>query len=97
MAISTYDKGDTVRFSAAFTVTGVATDPSEVILKIKQPSSVISTYNYSLAEISKLSAGNYYKDVIMTQSGQLYYHFEGTGTVASVEEAYLIVRPSEFD
>lgn len=97
MAIKTYDKGDTVRFSAGFTVSGVATDPSEVILKIKQPNSVISSYNYSLAEISKVSTGNYYKDVVMTQSGQLYYYFEGTGTVASVEESYLIIRPSEFD
>lgn len=97
MAINTYDKGDTIRFSAAFTASGVATDPTDVILKVKQPDGTTVTYKYSLAEITKSSTGNYYKDVVTTQTGQLWYHFAGTGVLVTVEESYMIVRPSEFD
>jgi len=97
MATNTYDTGDVVRFSAEFTSDGVLTDPTEVTLKIKQPNGTISTYTYGAAEITRVSTGNYYKDVEMTQTGQLWYRFSGTGALISAEESYLIIRPSEFD
>ena len=97
MAINTYDKGDMVRLYAYFTVSGSYADPTDVTLKVKQPNSTITTYLYSLAEVSKDSVGNYHKDVSMTQTGQLWYRYEGSGAVISAEESYLIISPSEFD
>lgn len=97
MAINTYDKGDVVRLYAYFTVSGSYADPTDVTLKVKQPSGTISTYLYSLAEVSKDSVGNYHKDIEMTLTGQLWYRYAGSGAVVSAEESYLIINPSEFD
>jgi hypothetical protein len=97
MAINTYDKGDTVRLSSAFTSDGVPADPTDAILKIKKPDGTIETYKYSLAEVTKESTGNYYRDVLMSQIGQLWYHWEGTGAIVTAGESYVVIRPSEFD
>jgi hypothetical protein len=97
MAINYYDKGDVVRLYAYCTISGSYADPTELTLKTKQPDGTISTYLYSLTQIDKDSVGHYHKDVEMTQAGQFWYRYEGTGALVSAEETYLIVRPSEFD
>jgi hypothetical protein len=97
MAIKTYDKGDTVRLEADFTSGGTPADPTDVTLQVKQPNGTIDSYTYLAAEITRVTTGSYYRDVEMTQTGQLYYHFAGSGALVTAEETYLIVRPSEFD
>mgnify|MGYP003337657747 CR=1 FL=1 len=43
---TSYDRGDLVRLTATFTVSGVATDPSGVVLYVRQPSGTLTTLTY---------------------------------------------------
>jgi hypothetical protein len=91
-----YDEGDLVRLTAAFTVASVATDPTTVTLKVKDPSGNVTTYTYALAEVTKDSTGNYHKDITIDEPGVWYYRWIGTGTVVAADEARLDVASSEF-
>jgi len=93
---NTYDKGDSVRLGATFTVSDVNTDPTTVTLKVKNPAGVTSTYTYGAAEITKSATGIYYKDITVTDDGMYYYRFEGTGTCVAASEHGFEVRKSEF-
>ena len=57
----------------------------------------IDTYTYGAAEVTKDSIGQYHKDIEMVRRGQLWYRYEGSGNVVSVEESYIVVDDSEFD
>lgn len=89
---STYDKNDLVRLSCAFTVGGTATDPTTVTLKVKDPSGNTDTYTYALAQITKGTTGNYYKDVTVDEVGIWTYQYMGTGACQAVSEGWLEVR-----
>jgi len=95
-AINTYDIGDTIRLRATFTISGAATDPTTITLKVKNNSGTTSTYTYAGGTVSKTSTGIYYKDISLTNDGVWYYRFEGTGAVAAASEGQFIVRASEF-
>ena len=94
--MNSYPKGQTVRFSAAFTVSAVATDPTAVTLKTKDPAGTIATYTYALGELTKDSTGNYHKDIALATAGIWHYRWEGTGPAAGVEEAALSVETGAF-
>ncbi len=91
-----YDKGDLIRLSAAFTVSGTPTDPTTVTFKVKTPSGTTTTYTYALAQITKDSTGNYHKDISASEAGFWYCRMEGTGTVESADEISFEVMPTEF-
>ena len=93
---NTYEIGDKVRIKATFTVSGVKTDPTTITLRVKSPSNVISIYTYALFEITKSATGMYHKDISITESGEWFYRWEGTGAVETADEAYLVVENSEF-
>ncbi len=90
-----YQRNQTVRITGTFTVSGTATDPTTVTLKVKDPAGTVSTYTYAEAQITKDGTGNYHKDVALTLEGYYYYRWEGTGAVAAADEDYLVVLPSE--
>lgn len=93
MSINIYVTGQKVRCSVAFTVSGVATDPTTVTCKIKDPSGNVSTYVYGTdAELVKDSTGNYHVDVITDEDKQWHFRFEGTGTCVAVEESSFRAR-----
>lgn len=87
-----YDKGDLVRITGTFTVASVATDPTTITLKVKDPSGNVDTYTYALSQVTKSSTGVYYKDISLDEAGYWYYQWTGTGAVESVDEDYLVVR-----
>jgi hypothetical protein len=87
-----YPYNTTVRLTGTFTVSGSATDPTTIKLRVKTPAAVITEYLYSLAELTRSSAGVYYKDIQLTQVGNWWYRFEGTGTVAAHYKNYLKVE-----
>lgn len=90
---NTYDNGDLIRISGAFTVGGAATDPTTVTLKILKPAGTSAlTYTYALSEITKDSVGNYHKDITIDTEGEWYYRWIGTGTVVTQVEDYFLVR-----
>jgi len=94
--VNTYDINDLIRLGATFTVDNVNTDPTEVTLKVKDPTGTTTTYLYSLAEVTKSATGVYHKDITLTDTGIYYYRFEGSGAVVSADENSLIVERSEF-
>ena len=91
-----YDKGDLVRLSATFTVSSTNTDPTTVTLKVQDPSGNTATYTYAAAEITKSATGQYYKDVSIDEGGTWYYRWEGTGTVITAGEGYLLASSGHF-
>ena len=85
--INLYKQGQKVRCSVVFTVDGVATDPSTVTCKVKNPAGTISTYVYDTdVEVVKTDVGAYYLDVVTDKKGEWNFRFEGTGTCTAVDE-----------
>lgn len=91
-----YDKGDLVRVSAAFNILGVATDPTTITLKVKNPAGTVSTYTFALGQVTRSGTGAYYKDVSVDSVGLWFYRWEGTGAVVSAGEGYFDAKPTEF-
>ncbi len=99
MAVTkTYDIGDLVRCSGAFTNTlNVPIDPTVVICKIKPPSGVVVIYTYGIdAALVKDSVGNYHLDVNANAPGVWRYRFYSTGIGQAAQEESFEVRPSYF-
>lgn len=93
---NTYEIGDKVRIKATFTVSGVKTDPTTITLKVKDPAGIVTSYTYVGGTVTKSATGMYFRDVSITQSGEWFYRWEGTGAVETADEAYLVVEASEF-
>lgn len=94
---NTYDVGDQVRLSAAFTASGTATDPTAVTFKIKNPAGATTTYVYLTdAALVRDSTGNYHVDFNGTVPGIHFYRFSGTGAVMAAGEASFELSRSEF-
>jgi len=97
-APNSYDKGDLVRISAAFTNSaGTAIDPTAVLCKFTDPSGNTTTYTYNTdAELVKDSTGNYHVDIDADEAGLWYYRFYATGTGQSAAEDNFHVKTSKF-
>ena len=91
-----YKKNQSVRITGTFTVSSVNTDPTTITLKVRDPSGNIATYTYALAEVTKSATGVYYKDITTDESGQWFYNWIGTGTVAAADEDYFEVTSTVF-
>lgn len=88
--------GQAVEFSCEFTVAGTATDPTAITLSLMNPAGTVTTYTYSLAEITKDSTGNYSKNVTLDTEGIWRWRWLGTGTVAAAQEGEIEVKRSPF-
>lgn len=88
---NTYDIGDVVRISGAFTQSATPIDPSTVTLKVQKPDATPDTYTYP-ATMTKDSTGNYHVDIAITQQGTYRYRWTSTGGGAASEENWFQVR-----
>ena len=100
-----YDVGDLIRLgnpsqdtaSAAFTnLAGAATDPGAVMLIVEKPDGVTKLkYGWPSAStngtLTKESAGRFYYEVLLDQSGVWKFRLEGTGTVTAAAKGVLRV------
>jgi hypothetical protein len=93
MSLSNYVKGDLVRLSAVFTVSGVATDPTTVTCTVRDPGGTETT-----PAATKDSIGNYHVDVDLTsaKSGVWQYEFLGTGACQAAMVGEFFVEPNVF-
>ena len=93
MAVSSYDVGSLIVVSAAFTVNGVATDPTTVTCKVADPLGVVTQ-----PTVVKDSVGNYHANVDTTNghSGLWSYRFTGVGACQAVEENQFYVEVPAF-
>lgn len=82
--------------SNAFTLDGVATDPTTVSLTITAPSGSSTTYTYAAAQITRTGAGAYSKDIACSEAGTWQYVWTGTGTVSDVAAGTWTVRSTQL-
>jgi len=100
-----YDVGDLIRIRFESRVNeeeispqNELTDPTDLILKIKEPDGTISTFTFSESPttIIRSSLGKFYYDFDITQEGRHYYKWNATGVAQSSEEASFKVKDSQF-
>ena len=88
-----YDINQAVKVSAAFTVGGVATDPTTVSLTYRTPDGTETVLTYAGAQITKDSTGNYHVVLTVTQAGSTVYVWDGTGTdIAAISGSFFVRR-----
>ncbi len=94
--MSQYDVGDTAILSAMVKdADDVLTDPTSLVLTIKDPSGTKTVYTYGTdAELVKDSVGMYHFDLTFDKSGIWRYRFVATGGVDQAEQGSIPVCPS---
>lgn len=94
---NTYDVGDLVRVSAAFTSGGSAIDPTAVTAKVRDPSGNVTTLVYLTdGALVRDAAGAFHTDVNADEAGVWTYRFASTGTGQAAAEGTFRVRASAF-
>jgi len=92
--MNTYDVGDRIRLTAAFTSGGVAADPTTVTVRVKDPSGNTASYVYGTdLEVVKDGTGNYHMDVTIDEAGIWGFRWASTGVVVTAEEKSFRIRP----
>jgi hypothetical protein len=91
---TTYDIGDRVRITAAFTDTGgKLSDPTTIRLFIEPPAGPVLAYSYATSTgVVRASSGTYRFDIGTTGHGLYEYRWAGAGNVVSAEEGWFSVR-----
>ena len=89
-----YIIGNIIKVSAAFTVSGTATDPTTVTCRVKDPIGNTTVYTFAGGTVTKDSTGNYHVNVTMDIAGNYYIRWEGTGTAAADAEETVMITPS---
>lgn len=88
---SEYPINNAPTFRCAFTVSGVATDPTTVSLMIETPDKVQTTYTYAGSTVTKDSTGTFSKQVTLDQRGIWRYVWTGTGACQASDEGTITV------
>lgn len=80
----------------AFTVGGVAVDPTAVTLTIKKPDGTFLVYGYPSAgtdgTLTREAAGRYWYDVVIDMAGRWEFSLRGVGSVIAYVEGVLHVN-----
>lgn len=96
MSTPVIDVGDDVKLTLLVTVSGAATDPSTLTLKLRDPSGNEQTIQYPDSRITKDATGSYTAVIAATTAGTWYYRWEGTGDAKGAEQGTFQVRRSLF-
>jgi hypothetical protein len=96
--MNTYDIGDQVRLSVAFTdEDGHAADPTVITVKYADPTGAITTLVYDTdAAVGREETGAYYADLVPDRAGIWRYRWTGSGAITSAAEGSFTVRRSAF-
>jgi hypothetical protein len=92
-------EGDTFPLVATFTNTaGAPADPTEAVLRIRQPDDTVSVYRYPAPgvgeePITKDSTG-VYRVQYAVPAGISYVRWEGTGALVRADEDHIYGEPS---
>lgn len=90
--MTTYDRGDLVRLTATFTVSGVATDPGAVTLYLRAPDGTLSTLTYAGGAITKVATGVYRYDYNASAAGDVSYRWAGTSPAQAADQSVFFVK-----
>jgi hypothetical protein len=96
-----YDQGDLWRPTATFLVGSTPTDPTNITVRVKDPSGTTTVHGpvsgaTGGGSIVRVSAGVFRIDITLNDAGYWFARFEGTGAATATEEHQAIVDPSEF-
>lgn len=94
--MASYHVGDYVRLRVTFYVSDIPTDPTTVSLSVMQPDGVTTTYTYAAGQITRQSAGVYYRDIALAGEGWWQYRWVGAGAVAAADEGWIQVAPTDM-
>lgn len=99
-----YDVGDTVRVFGRFTAASFTfpdgvpeasyalADPTTVTLTIKAPGDVVETsYTWAGGQVTRVSAGIFYRDIPLLLAGRYLVRWIGTGAAAAAVETAIRV------
>ena len=93
----TVDLGDAIRITGTFSIrsSGVATDPTTIVFKVRNPAAVVTTYTYDAEELDgvlRSGEGIYYLDYTPATAGLYVVRIYGTGTVIESQETWFSVK-----
>jgi hypothetical protein len=89
--------GSKVAATFTWVVDGVLTDPTTVVVLVRTPAGVETTYTYgSSTELTKVSAGVYKLTLTLNQPETWWFRAKGTGAAEANTEISQYVSPSHF-
>lgn len=92
MSANTYIVGKVAKLLAAFTLDGVATDPTTVAVTVRRPDGIKQTYVYGTdVQVVRDSQGNYRLNYTPVVAGPHWHYWVSTGTAATAGEVMFIV------
>ncbi|HRP25949.1 hypothetical protein [Thauera sp.] len=96
--MNSYDLGDQVRLSAAFTdADGAPVDPTVVTVKYSDPTGDVTDLTYGVdVAVTQEAGGSYYVDFVPDRAGQWRYRWESSGAVTAAAEGSFLVKRSSF-
>lgn len=96
--MNSYDIGDQVRLTVAFTDEyGAGVDPTVIICKTVDPDGHVTDWSYGVDEaLTRTDTGAYALDFVIDQAGRWAYRWESSGTVTAAAEGQFNVRRSNF-
>lgn len=89
-----YTLGQQIRLMATFkNSAGTAADPTGVVLKYRDPvTSTVTTKTYGVDSVVKSSTGIYYFDLTLSNPGEWWYRWEGSGAIIATDEERILVE-----
>jgi hypothetical protein len=92
-----YPVGNAVLLKVVFQEDNVPVDPTGIKLRLIDPAGTEVDYTYGAAELTKISAGIYEKQIEANTPGIWKYRFEGTGIIYAAKESQFLVTASVFN
>lgn len=86
--------GSRASVEANFRVAGSLVDPTVVQVTTRAPSGDVATYLYPQAELVRDATGVFRCEFTVSQPGDWWVRFEGSGVVEAVWETVIHVLPS---
>ena len=99
MTTAAFDIGDLNTLNQTFTDAAtppVDTDPTAIVLTIKEPDGVVVTKNWPTpADITRDDTGKFHFDFAITKAGRHVVNWTGTGAVSTASENEFYARRKE--
>ena len=90
-----FPSGDTIRFGITFEIASVATDPTTVTFRTKNPNGTVRSFVYLTDdEVVKVGTGIYRIDLALNLVGEHHIRWEGTGDAPGVTEDRVLITAS---
>lgn len=92
--VNKYVLGKNIRVKAVFrdAETNGLIDPTQVFLRVRNPTQTSVEYNYASGGVLRLSSGTYYREFVPNDAGTWFYHYFSSGSGASADQHYFEIE-----